>query len=110
MENSKMATLISAQQDDLSSGDEEVAELAQEARVSFGGSMESVGTTSSKENRTSEEAKQICICLEAQTGGCRKKALPTSIHAAKDMDRATAVIMAWRTLKKSFGSSRTLLR
>jgi hypothetical protein len=72
-ENSEMITLISVQQDDLLSGDKEIAELAQEACISFGGSMEFVGTTSAEEDRTCKEMEQIRLCLEAQTSSHRKK-------------------------------------
>lgn len=44
-ENSEMVTLLYVQQDDLLSGNEEAAELAQEAPVSCGGSLKFVGTT-----------------------------------------------------------------
>jgi hypothetical protein len=82
-ESSRIETLLSAQHDDLSSGDEETTELAREARVSFGSSVKFAGT--SQVDPAITRAADIELArqnLEAHTGGrvksrsSRKNLLP----------------------------------
>ncbi len=70
-ENAEMTTLLAAQQEDVSEGDEEAAELAQEARVSFGDSVEFLAVVPPDARATplDDASERARASLEAQTGG-----------------------------------------
>lgn len=75
----KMETLLSAQQDDFSEGDEEAAELAQEAHVSFGNSVEILGVIPApRATDPDAAAKRARLSLQAQTAGRRPHTARTS--------------------------------
>jgi hypothetical protein len=71
-ESSRIETLLSAQQDDISSGDEETTELARDARVSFGGSVEFLGTSQGNSAQVQADIEATRHNLEARTGGRSK--------------------------------------
>jgi hypothetical protein len=71
-ESSQIETLLSAQQDDLSSGDEETTELAQDARVSFSVSVEFLGKSQGNSAQAQADIEAARQNLEARTGGRSK--------------------------------------
>jgi hypothetical protein len=89
-ENAELATLLSAQQDNFSDGDDEAANLAHKARVSFGDSIEFLGVSDNSPVEvpafSAETAHQN---LEARTGGRtkqRKTASKQHLQPAKSPD------------------------
>jgi hypothetical protein len=69
-ENAEMRTLLAAQEDNFSDGDEEALDLAREARVSFGSSVEILEPPVISPTAAVEAARKN---LEARTGGRTKQ-------------------------------------
>jgi hypothetical protein len=93
-ENAEMVTLLSAQEDGFSEGDDEALDLAREARVSFGDSVEFLGvshvpSTEPPVISPREAVEAARRNLEARTGGRtkqRKKAQqPNSSKSTSDL-------------------------
>jgi hypothetical protein len=91
-ENSEMATLIAAQQDDLSSGDEEAADLAQ--------------LLPRRKRGPAKKRSGSAVVSRLKQEAAARKALPIDPLGTSVVERASA-IMGWRTLKNIVGSSVT---
>jgi hypothetical protein len=77
-ENSEMATLLSAQNDAYSDGDDETLDLAREARVSFGDSVQVLGVSPNddpyvRHTATAVDVEATRLNLQARTGGRTKQ-------------------------------------
>jgi hypothetical protein len=85
-EDRDMDVLLAAQRDGVSDGDEEVADMAQEARVSFGDSVQIVEGPEEQPEARAPNSERARTLLEGHTGGRRPTSnrktpsLPDALH------------------------------